>query len=140
MIKFAVKIFLQLFFWKPKNWRKGFKALLESRLYSIAIRRRAKKCGKGLYILGAGVNVTNNTMIGDGVGFGKNVKIRGDGPVSIGKRASIAEDTLIYTQVHDYDHSNVLPFGWGFTYPETRIDDYAWIGLRSIILDRKSVV
>ena len=134
MIKFAVKIFLQLFFWKPKNWRKGFKALLESRLYSIAIRRRAKKCGKGLYILGAGVNVTNNTMIGDGVGFGKNVKIRGDGPVSIGKRASIAEDTLIYTQVHDYDHSNVLPFGWGFTYPETRIDDYAWIGLRSIIL------
>ncbi len=134
MVKFLVKVILQLFFWKPKNWRKGLKSNIESRLYSIAIRRRAKKCGKGLYILGAGVNVTGNTTIGDGAGFGKNVKIRGDGAVYIGRRVSIAEDTIIYTQVHDYDHSDVLPFGWGFTYPETRIDDYAWVGLRSIIL------
>ena len=134
MVKFFVKVILQFFFWKPKNWRKGLKSNLESRLYSIALRRRAKKCGRGLYILGAGVNVTGNTTIGDGAGFGKNVKIRGDGAVTIGRRASIAEDTIIYTQVHDYDHSDVLPFGWGFTYPETRIDDYAWIGLRSIIL------
>ena len=134
MIKFMVKIFLQLFFWKPKNWRKGLKANLESRLYSIAIRRRAKKCGRNLYILGAGVDVTRNTVIGDGAGFGKNVKIRGDGPVFIGKRAAIAEDSIIYTQIHDYDHSDVLPFGWGFTYPATRIEDYAWVGLRSIVL------
>ena len=134
MIKFLVKVVLQFFFWKPKNWRKGLKSNLESRLYSIAIRRRAKTCGRNLYILGGGVNVTGNTEIGDGAGFGKNVKIRGDGKVTIGKRAVIAEDTVIYTQVHDYDHSDVLPFGWGFTYPETHIDDYAWIGLRSIIL------
>ena len=134
MIKFFVKVILQFFFWKPKAWRKGLKANLESRLYSVAIRRRAKKCGKGLYILGPGVNVTSNTIVGPGVGFGKNVKISGDGPVVIGWRAAIAEDTIIYTQVHDYDHSNTLPFGWGFTYPETRIDDFAWIGLRSIVL------
>lgn len=134
MIKLFVKIILQFFFWKPKNWRKGLKARLESRLYSIAIRRRAKSCGRDMYILGGGVNVTYNTSIGDGVGFGKNVKIRGDGPVFIGKRAVIAEDSLVYTQVHDYDNSDVLPFGWGYTYPETRIDDYAWIGLRCIVL------
>ena len=134
MVKFVVKVILQLFFWKPKNWRKGFKAKLESWLYSIAIRRRAKSCGSDLYILGPGVNVTASTTIGDGVGFGKRVKIFGDGPVFIGKRAVLAEDTLVYTQVHDYDHSDVLPFGWGFTYPETRIDDYAWIGVRCIVL------
>ena len=134
MIKLLVKTYLQLFFWKPKNWRKGLKAKLESRLYSVAIRRRAKSCGRDLYILGPGVNVTSNTSVGDGVGFGKNVKIYGDGPVFIGKRAVLAEDTLVYTQVHDYDHSDVLPFGWGFTYPETRIDDYAWLGVRCIVL------
>ena len=134
MIKLLVKIWLQLFFWKPKKWRKGVKSSLESRLYSIAIRRKAKSCGKGLYILGAGVQVTGNTVIGDGAGFGKNVKIRGDGAVSIGKRAMIAEDSVVYTQVHDYDHSDRLPFGWGFTYPETKIDDYAWVGLRCIVL------
>ncbi len=134
MVKLLVKIVVQLFFWKPRKWRKGLKASLGSRLYSVAIRRRAKSCGKSLFILGPGVNVTSNTVIGDGAGFGKNVKIYGDGAVSIGRRASIAEGSLIYTQVHDYDHSDTLPFGWGFTYPETSIDDYAWIGLRSIVL------
>ena len=134
MVKFIVKVVLQFFFWKPKKWRKGLKARLESSLYSIAIRRRAKSCGKNLYILGPGVNVTSNTAISDGVGFGKDVKIYGDGPVFIGRRAVLAEDTLVYTQVHDYDHSEVLPFGWGFTYPETRIDDYAWLGVKCIVL------
>ena len=133
MVKFIVKVVLQFFFWKPKKWRKGLKARLESSLYSIAIRRRAKSCGRNLYILGPGVNVTSNTVVSDGVGFGKDVKIYGDGPVFIGRRAVLAEDTLVYTQVHDYDHSEVLPFGWGFTYPETRIDDYAWLGVQCIV-------
>ena len=134
MVKFFVKIVVQFFFWKPSNWRKGFKAKLTSQLYSIAIRRRAKSCGKNLLVLGPGVNVTGNTTIGDGAGFGKRVKIFGDGPVSIGRRAVLAEDSVVYTQVHDYDHSDVLPFGWGFTYPETSVGDYAWIGIKCIVL------
>jgi acyl-coenzyme A synthetase/AMP-(fatty) acid ligase/acetyltransferase-like isoleucine patch superfamily enzyme/acyl carrier protein len=134
MIKLFVKVAMLFVFWRPAKWRKSFKMKLESRLYSGVVRRRAKKCGRLLNVLGPGVNVTFNTTIGEGVGFGKDVKIRGDGPVFIGKFAAIAEDTLIYTQVHDYDHSKMLPFGSGFTYPETRIDDYAWIGMRSIVL------
>ena len=39
MVKFFVKVVLQFFFWKPKKWRKGLKARLESSLYSVAIRR-----------------------------------------------------------------------------------------------------
>lgn len=134
MVKLLVKIVMQFFFWKPSNWRKGFKAKLTSQIYSIAIRRRAKSCGRNLLVLGPGVNVTGNTTIGDGGGFGKRVKVFGDGPVSIGRRAVLAEDTVVYTQVHDYDHSDVLPFGWGFTYPETSIGDYAWIGIKCIVL------
>jgi len=134
MVKLLVKIATLFVFWRPAKWRKNFKARLASSLYAISIRRRAKKCGSYVNVLGEGVNVTPYTTIGYGVGFGKGVKIRGDGPVFIGKFAAIAEDTLIYTQVHDYDHSKILPFGGGFTYPETRIGDYAWIGMRAIIL------
>ena len=134
MIKIFVKIVMLFLFWRPAKWRRRFKMKLESRLYSGAVRRRAKKCGRILNVLGPGVNVTFNTVIGEGVGFGKDVKIRGDGPVFIGKFAAIAEDTLVYTQVHDYDHSDTIPFGGGFAYPETHIDDYAWIGMRSIVL------
>ena len=134
MIKLFVKVAMLFVFWRPAKWRKSFKMKLESRLYSGVVRRRAKKCGRLLNVLGPGVNVTFNTTIGEGVGFGKDVKIRGDGPVFIGKFTAIAEDTLIYTQVHDYDHADMIPFGGGFTYPETHIDDYAWIGMRSIVL------
>ncbi len=134
MIRLVVKTLTLFLFWMPSRRRKNAKAHLESSLYSIAVRRRAKKCGPYIKVMGPGVNVTANTTIGAGVGFGKDVKIRGDGPVVIGKFAAIAEDTLVYTQVHDYDHSKVLPFGGGFTYPETRIDDYAWVGMRSIVL------
>ena len=134
MIKLFVKVAMLFVFWRPAKWRKSFKMKLESRLYSGVVRRRAKKCGRLLNVLGPGVNVTFNTTIGEGVGFGKNVKIRGDGPVFIGKFTAVAEDTLIYTQVHDYDHADMIPFGGGFTYPETHIDDYAWIGMRSIVL------
>ena len=134
MSKLLVKIVMAFLFWKPAKWRKNFKGQLESALYSRAVRRNAKKCARHIKVLGPGVNVTPYTTIGPGAGFGKDVKIRGDGPVFIGRFVAIAEDTLIYTQVHDYDHSKVLPFGGGFTYPETRIDDYAWVGMRSIIL------
>ena len=134
MIKLFVKVAMLFVFWRPAKWRKSFKMKLESRLYSGVVRRRAKKCGRLLNVLGPGVNVTFNTTIGEGVGFGKNVKIRGDGPVFIGKFTAVAEDTLIYTQVHDYDHADMIPFGGGFKYPETHIDDYAWIGMRSIVL------
>ena len=134
MIKLFVKVAMLFVFWRPAKWRKSFKMKLESRLYSGVVRRRAKKCGRLLNVLGPGVNVTFNTTIGEGVGFGKNVKIRGAGPVYIGKFTAVAEDTLIYTQVHDYDHADMIPFGGGFTYPETHIDDYAWIGMRSIVL------
>ena len=134
MSKLLVKIVMAFLFWKPAKWRKNFKGHLESALYSRTVRRNAKKCASYIKVLGPGVNVTPYTTIGHGAGFGKDVKIRGDGPVFIGRFVAIAEDTLIYTQVHDYDHSKVLPFGGGFTYPETRIDDYAWVGMRSIIL------
>ena len=134
MYKLLVKIVMAFLFWKPAKWRKNFKGQLESALYSRAVRRNAKKCARHIKVLGPGGNVTPYTTIGPGAGFGKDVKIRGDGPVFIGRFVAIAEDTLIYTQVHDYDHSKVLPFGGGFTYPETRIDDYAWLGVKCIVL------
>lgn len=134
MIKFLSKLILAFFFWKPKAWRKNFKPRLVWFLYSIKARKMAKSFGKDVRILGEGVVLSNRTIVGDRCGFGKRVCVRGDGSVTLGKGVSIAEDTIIYTQVHDYDTADRLPFGFDFTYPEIRIDDYVWIGLRSIIL------
>ena len=70
MVKFLVKIATLFVFWRSAKWRKNFKARLASSLYAISIRRRAKKCGSYVNVLGEGVNVTPYTTIGYGVGFG----------------------------------------------------------------------
>ena len=50
MTKLLVKTVMALLFWKPAKWRRGFKMKLESRLYSGAVRRRAKNEEKTIEI------------------------------------------------------------------------------------------
>lgn len=134
MIKLTVRIILTFCFWMPKPRRQSFKVKLYSFFYSYNARKKAKSLGKNVKFQGAGVSLSHWTVVGDDSGFGGKVSIRGDGPVTIGKGVAIAEGTIIYSQVHDYDTGDDLPFGKYFTYPEIRIDDYVWIGLYSIIL------
>lgn len=134
MIKLIVRIILAFCFWMPKIQRKRFKVELYSFFYAYNARKKAKSLGRNIKFLGAGVNFTPWTTVGDDSGFGAYVRVRGDGLVTIGKGVGIAEGTIIYSQVHDYDTGDDLPFGKYFTYPEIRIDDYVWIGLYSIIL------
>ena len=135
MVKLLSRIVSAIFYiGKSKMEKKGLRMRFESKLYVKAMRRKAKSIGIGTYVYGSGVNVTPYTTIGDFTGWGKNVKIYGDGEVTIGNFAAIAEDTVIYTQNHDYDHDERLPFGPKYIYKPVRIDEYAWIGLRCILL------
>ena len=135
MVKLLSRIVSAIFYiGKSKMEKKGLRMRFESRLYTKAMRRKAKSIGIGTYVYGPGVNVTTYTTIGDFTGWGKNVKIYGDGEVTVGNFTAIAEDTVIYTQNHDYDHDERLPFGPKYIYKPVRIDDYAWVGLRCILL------
>lgn len=134
MVKLISRIVSALCFWKPASQRKILRARVESRLYGSSIRRRARSVGRGLYVLGPGVSVTSKTTIGVGVGLGRNVKVYGGGEVTIGDHSGIAEDTVIYTQNHDYDRGDALPFGENYAYKPVRIDECAWIGMRCFIL------
>jgi acetyltransferase-like isoleucine patch superfamily enzyme/acyl carrier protein len=135
MVKLLSRIVSAIFYiGKSKVEKKGLRMRFESRLYVKAMRRKAKSIGIGTYVYGPGVNVTPYTTIGDFTGWGKNVKIYGDGEVTVGNFTAIAEDTVIYTQNHDYDHDERLPFGPKYIYKPVRIDDYAWVGLRCILL------
>ena len=135
MVKLLSRIVSAIFYiGKSKMEKKGLRMRFESRLYTKAMRRKAKSIGIGTYVYGPGVNVTPYTTIGNFTGWGKNVKIYGDGEVTVGNFTAIAEDTVIYTQNHDYDHDERLPFGPKYIYKPVRIDDYAWVGLRCILL------
>ena len=131
MVKLLSRIVSAIFYiGKSKMEKKGLRMRFESRLYVRAMRRKAKSIGVGTYVYGPGVNITPYTTIGNFTGWGKNVKIYGDGEVTIGNFTAIAEDTVIYTQNHDYDHDERLPFGPKYIYKPVTVDDYAWVGLR----------
>ena len=135
MVKLLSRIVSAIFYiGKSKMEKKGLRMRFESRLYTKAMRRKAKSIGIGTYVYGSGVNITPYTTIGNFTVWGKNVKIYGDGEVTIGNFVAIAEDTVIYTQNHDYDHDERLPFGPKYVLKPVQIDDYAWIGFRCFIL------
>ena len=135
MVKLLSRIVSAIFYiGKSKMEKKGLRMRFASRLYAMAKRRKAKSIGVGTYVYGPGVNITPYTTIGNCTGWGKNVKIYGDGEVTIGNFTAIAEDTVIYTQNHDYDHDERLPFGPKYIFKPVKIDDYAWIGFRCFIL------
>ena len=135
MVKLLSRIVSAIFYvGKSKMEKKGLRMRFESKLYVRRMRRKARSIGIGTYVYGPGVNVTPYTTIGNFTGWGKNVKIYGDGEVTVGNFTAVAEDTVIYTQNHDYDHDERLPFGPKYIYKPVRIDDYAWVGLRCILL------
>ena len=135
MVKLLSRIVSAIFYvGKSKMEKKGLRMRFESKLYVRRMRRKARSIGIGTYIYGPGVNVTPYTTIGNFTGWGRNVKIYGDGEVTIGNFTAIAEETVIYTQNHDYDHDERLPFGPKYIFKPVRIDDYAWVGFRCFIL------
>ena len=134
MVKLLSRIVSALFYvGKSRVEKKILRIRFESRLYARAMRRRARKVGVGTICYGP-VAVTPHCTIGDHTTWGKNVRIYGEGEVVVGNHSGMAEDTVVYTQNHDYDHDDNLPFGAKYVVKPVTIGDYVWIGMRCFIL------
>ena len=94
---------------------------------------------KGLKV-GEYVNLRPSHFIGDtAISFGEAVIIDSEvlidytSPVSIGNNVTISEGVKIFTHNHSVDDSIDIQNSKIITYP-LRIEDYAWIGAKAIIL------
>ena len=132
MVKFIAKVVSSLWLFAGKDKRRSMRYRVESWLWGRSVRRTAKSVGKHLIMHGPAV-VTPTTTIGDYVGF-DHVRIHGGGDVTIGSHTFISENTLIYSQNHDYDTGELIPFGFKYTLRPVKIDDCVWIGTNVIIL------
>ncbi len=132
MVKFIAKVVSLLWIFAGKNKRRSIRFRIESWLWSRSVRRKAKRVGKTIYLHGPLV-VTNTTTIGEGCGL-HTFRVHGGGDVTLGDHVFVGENTLIYSQNHDYDTGELIPFGFNYTLKPVRIDDCVWIGSDVIIL------
>ena len=132
MVKFIAKVVSLLWLFSGKDKRRSMRYRVESWLWGRSVRRRARKVGKTLFMHGPAI-VTSATTIGEGCGM-HSLRIHGGGDVTLGDHVFIGDNTLIYSQNHEYDTGELIPFGFKYTLKPVRIDDCVWIGTNVIIL------
>lgn len=132
MVKFLAKTLSCLWLFAGKDKRRAARFRIASRIWEWSLRRKAKSVGPHV-MLHASVTVTPTTVIGDFCGL-HAMRIHGGGDVTIGDHAFIGDDTIIYSQNHDYDNGELIPFGFGYVFKPVRIDDCVWVGTNVIIL------
>jgi len=73
--------------------------------------------------------------IGDGTSINRNTLVQGSGEVNIGKNVLIGPSVIIWSSGHKIDSPPDGPIkGQGLTFGTITIEDDAWIGAGSIIL------
>jgi maltose O-acetyltransferase len=83
---------------------------------------------KGIFDCSGGITIGNNSVING------RCRLDNRGTITIGNFVSISADVIILTADHDVDSSNFLGRNKKVT-----IDDYVWIGTRSLIIPGISI-
>jgi len=107
------------------KWSTKFRKLLCKQLFSQTETNFSVGKGVDFGYLG------HLIILADHANLGNFLKLRGNGGLTVGKHVMMGEDITIITQNHKY----LCPEGYdGYIKNRVVIDDYAWIGDRTIIL------
>ena len=99
--------------------------------YTSIIRKRAVKCGTGLYCGGKSF-INTNTYLGDHVNF-NGMSMTGQGKIVIGNYFHSDPRCQIITSFHNYE-GNAIPYDLSFIHKDVVIGDCVWLGNNVIIL------
>lgn len=132
LVKIIARILSHIWYFSPKAKRLAKRFQIESWLYGRRVRRIAKSVGPVLTMHKASV-VSPTTTIGNYCAL-SGVKIFGQGEVTIGDHTFIGDETIIFSQNHNYDTDDNIPLGSKWVLKPVRIDDCVLIFTRCIIL------
>lgn len=107
------------------------KQMMAKKYYPWRIRKKAAKCGNGLYCGGKSW-VTNNTYLGKYVNF-NGMGISGNGKVEIGDYFHSGVGCQIITSFHNYE-GDAIPYDDTFIDKDVEIGKCVWLGNNVIIL------
>lgn len=101
-------------------------------LSTLPVRLIAKNIGKNFYCT-ASCKVNSNTIIKDYVRLNNNFRVSGTANVIIGNGVIAGFDCLILSDSHNYN-GEYLPYDTTYISKGVEIEDYVWIGAKTIIL------
>lgn len=101
-------------------------------VFTLKIKRKAKKYGKGLRV-NKKSTICRNTFLGNNVNF-NGMKIKGKGKVVIGDNFHSGEDCLMISQNHNFDNGEAIPYDNTVIEKNIVIENNVWLGDRVIIL------
>lgn len=130
------RIFCYLFYYflvkhLPRSYELGSLGKWSSRLRRILCRPLFKNT-EGFFSVerGADFGGGRNIVMREYGSLGENVRIMGEGTVTIGRHVMMGPDVMILTSDHQAGEEGYT----GYTTKDVLIDDHAWIGARVIIL------
>lgn len=103
------------------------------KFYTFKVKIRAASYQEPITVNGNTI-VSRNTRLGKNVSF-NGTMIFGNGKVVIGDNFHSGIDVWIFTENHDYDHGNAVPYDSAKNVVKTvTIEDNVWLGSRVTIL------
>lgn len=118
------------------EWFRAFLRAIPGEVGCWARRRfYGFRSGPGTRVLG-GVIIYHprNLVMGRSVGVASHCQINAGGGVEIGDAVLIGPGTMIWSQTHKYNNSDILIINQDYTINKIFIDDDVWIGSGAIIL------
>ena len=100
--------------------------------YEKGVRETAKTIGSNLNIHGKAI-VNERTAFGDNVHIG-GLEVSGNGSLKIGDNFHCGGHCRIYTQHHNYDKGDAIPYDNTFIVKDIIIEDNVWLGSEVTIL------
>ena len=79
------------------------------------------------------VTLNKNTTLGKNCNF-NGLEVRGGGNVYIGNNFHSAKGCIFFTQFHNYDTGNAVPYDRSYILKDIKIEDNVWLGLGVYVL------
>lgn len=115
----------------PRSYELGLIGKMSGHLRRFACRRLFQKT-EGIFGVerGADFGGGKNIIIREYGCLGENLRVMGEGTVTIGRHVMMGPDVMVLTSDHKADEEKFD----GYVTKDVLIDDHAWIGARAIIL------
>jgi chloramphenicol O-acetyltransferase type B len=106
--------------------------LIKNKIRSFIILKYVKS-HKGEIFVGGKTKLTRNTILNRNPNF-NGMNVNGGGKVVFGDNFHSANECLIITGIHNYDHGNKIPYDETHIEKDVIIGDNVWFGARVIVL------
>jgi acetyltransferase-like isoleucine patch superfamily enzyme len=105
--------------------------------WTTMVKIKCKSYGGGLRV-NRKSRVSSNTSLGKNVNF-NGINITGNGEVYIGDNFHSGQNIIFFTEDHNYDEGNAIPYDDTYVKKKIVIEDNVWLGTNVIVFGNVTI-